>query len=452
MEQRREFAKAYIASRFRRFRSRATLEAWQERKVVDALRRILPLSRFYRERLGKRDVARWREMAPIDKQVMMDNFDILNTRGLRRAEVLELAMRAEETRDFSPMIEDLTVGLSSGTSGNKGLFVASPRERAWWAGCMLARALPGSLLDVHRVALFLRAGSNLYSTLDSRRIAFRFFDLIKPVDDHLGPLQAFSPTVLAAPPSMLRFLAEAQHRGDLSILPRKVISVAEVLDPVDEEIIRQAFGQLVHQIYQCTEGFLGVTCAHGTLHLNEDIAVIEKDYLDKALRTFSPVITDFRRFTQPVIRYRLDDVLTEREELCACGSLMTAIEMIEGRCDDVFYLPCCTTGAELIPVFPDFVRRAVMTSSDSVRAYTVRQLTPEQWQVGLIVDGPREQAEAAVTQGISALCARVGVRSPTIVFSPVDVGPGPAKLKRVERCFDPRDQRPSSPPASISDQ
>jgi hypothetical protein len=40
----------------------------------------------------------------------------------------------------------LTVGLSSGTSGNRGVFLVSRAERLRWAGILLGRALPGHLL------------------------------------------------------------------------------------------------------------------------------------------------------------------------------------------------------------------------------------------------------------------------------------------------------------------
>ena len=42
------------------------------------------------------------------------------------------------------------------------------------------------------------------------------------------------------------------------------------------------------------------------LHLNEDIIFVEKQYLDG--RRFYPVITDFKRTSQPVYRYQLNDI------------------------------------------------------------------------------------------------------------------------------------------------
>src|SRR5437870_5459299 len=76
-------------------------------------------------------------------------------------------------------------------------------------------------------------------------------------------------------------------------------------------------------------------------------------------------------------------ILTARAEPCPCGSRFTALDGIEGRCDDLFYLPAlgaaggahegplAAGGAHegplaaggWVPVFPDFVRRALLASA-----------------------------------------------------------------------------------------
>ena len=148
----------YIRAKyFRRFRSRAQLETWQERKVRSFLSKILPRSPFYRQQFGLLSIDRWREVPVIGKKEMMENLSTLNTRGIDRDHAFSIALKAEETRDFSPMIGNVTVGLSSGTSGSRGLFFVSPMERYMHAGTILAKVLPGSIFDKHRIAFFLRA-------------------------------------------------------------------------------------------------------------------------------------------------------------------------------------------------------------------------------------------------------------------------------------------------------
>ncbi len=433
---------SYLTTRHRpRFRSRDALDRWQERQVRRHLRRVLPASAYYREIFGD-GIDAWRDAPTTDKATMMAQFDRLNTVGVARDAALDAALEAERSRDFTPTLGPVTVGLSSGTSGSRGVFLATPAERARWAGTILAKTLPGSLLfgPQHRIAFFLRANSNLYTTVGSRRVHFEFFDLMRPVEDHLARLDALAPTVLVAPPSMLRMLAEARDAGALGILPAKVISVAEVLDPLDAVHIARAFGGPVHQIYQATEGLLGTTCPAGTLHLAEDGLVIQREYLDTDRTRFTPVITDFRRTSQPILRYRLDDVLVLRREPCPCGAVTTALDCVEGRADDLFYLPRIA-GGPLRPVFPDFVRRAVIAASDAIEAYGVRQVAADTVELFLRIRPgvARDAVRGDAIRSLEALWSRLGCAVPAVRFVDDWARGGMRKLKRVERTFDPGD-------------
>jgi len=51
------------------------------------------------------------------------------TAGIRLEGAWKLALTAERMRDFSTTLHGLTVGLSSGTSGSRSVFLASAAER-----------------------------------------------------------------------------------------------------------------------------------------------------------------------------------------------------------------------------------------------------------------------------------------------------------------------------------
>ena len=419
-------------SRLNRFRSREELAQWQEAQVQKILAYVLPRSAFYQEAFAGRDRQEWRTLAPVGKAEMMAEFDRWNTVGLTKEEAFQAAWEAEQSRDFTPVVRGVTVGLSSGTSGNRGLFLVSPDERARWAGAVLAKLLPGPLWQRHAVAFFLRANSNLYTSVRGRTIQFSFFDLLDTLDAHIQRLNTYQPTIIVAPPSMLRLLAEAYRTGRLVIpIPRKVISVAEVLEPLDETYIQETFGQPVHQVYQCTEGFLAATCAHGTLHVNEDVLLVEKEYVDD--KRFVPIITDFSRLTQPIIRYRLNDILIEKTEPCPCGSVFMALEKVEGRCDDVFYLRSIHKAGEWVPVFPDFIRRELITASPSIIEYRAVQHEPEVVELFLKTEGPLADIETEVRRRFAELFDRFGCRLPKLVIVPYEWQAGDRKLRRVER-------------------
>ncbi|RXZ79382.1 adenylate cyclase [Paenibacillaceae bacterium] len=428
--------KHYLLARHsaRRRQTREELEARQHRKVTAFLTATLAKSPFFASYYKGLALEDWRNWPTTDKALMMANFDEWNTLGMSKAEAFETASRAEHDRDFVAPPGGITVGLSSGTSGNRGLFLVSPKERAAWAGAVLAKTLPGPLWQQQRIAFFLRADSSLYQTVRSRRIAFRYFDMSRPPGMHLAPLQQLAPTLLVAPPSMLRLLAEAQLEGRLAIAPRKIIAVAEVLEPIDRAYIEGAFQMELHQVYQCTEGFLGSTCAHGTLHLNEDILVVEREYLDDAKRMFSPIITDFSRTSQPIIRYRLNDVLTLSEQPCPCGSAHTALAAVSGRADDIFYGLTVHT-EEQVPVFADFVRRSVMFAADQIEEYRIIQHSPTELEAALRIKGDEAVVRQALQEQICKLFDGLGCHVPRVRFVPYHFEPGLVKLRRLQRSY-----------------
>ncbi|AVG17407.1 CoF synthetase [Chromobacterium vaccinii] len=360
---------AYWRTRRLRFRDRAALERHQVKQMGRFLAILRQRSPYF-AKLGDLPFAQWPVM---DKTAMLKHFDDMNTAGLRLADVMDAALRAERSRDFSPTLNGHTVGLSSGTSGQRGAFVVSDSEQAQWAGIMLAKALPDGLLAGEKVALFLRANSNLYGAVRSRWLTFRFFDLFQPLDGHLPPLDAYAPTILLAPAQVLRALALAQLDGRLRLSPKRAYSIAEVLEPQDRAVIEQAFG-CVHEIYQATEGFLASSCEYGTLHLNEEFIHVEPEWLDEERHRFVPVITDFSRHTQPIVRYRLNDVLQARAEPCSCGRAAMALDAVEGRCDDMLRLPG-RDGGELT-VFADVMSRALATALPLEADYRLRQTGP----------------------------------------------------------------------------
>ena len=302
----------------------------------------------------------------INKKIFMDGFNSINSLQISQEEALNIALDAEKSRDFSSKLKNITVGLSSGTTGNRGIFLVSEDESALWAGYILKRMLPKPILQKHKIAFFLRSNSNLYESVNSSLISFSFYDLITSLENHIKKLNDTKPTILIAPAQVLKLLA---LNKDLNINPIKIISVAEVLEEDDKQIIEKRFSLKVHQVYQCTEGFLAHTCKEGNLHLNEDIVYIEKDWIDEKSGRFSPIITDFNRKSQPIIRYKLDDILILEKELCPCGCIFTRIKKIEGRCDDILKMKTVENQDYLL--FPDFVRNAIISANTSLEEYLV---------------------------------------------------------------------------------
>lgn len=433
----------YCRTRYgRRPGSPAQLRRWQQQRLRRYLRRAGRVFAFYRP-WADQPLAQW---PVLEKPEYLRQFAALNTRGLPLAECLTVARAAEASRDAaaSRLPQGLSVGLSTGTSGAQGVFLVSRRERLAWAGTILAKALPGGLGQPARIALFLRANSPLYETLGSRRIRFAYFDLTRPLPLLRQELAAFGPSVLVAPAYVLRLLAEAEARHPLGISPTRIYSAAEVLEDEDRAVIEQVFRQPVGQIYQAAEGFLGISCAYGRLHLNEELLHIEREYLVGHAGRFMPIITDFNRVTQAIIRYRLNDVLVEAAEPCPCGSPCTALARIEGRSDDIFVLDA--PHGPPVPVFPDFIRSTVLQSSALIHDFRCVQTAPDAvtlWLQTSASDVATAGHHAA--QALAALWARWGVCPPRLTVQEWETLPAAdlrLKRRRVQRTF-------AVPPATL---
>lgn len=415
--------RTFIRARyFHKFKNRKRLEKYQQRQIKKQLDFFKSNSPYFQKYNSKT----FEELPYMNKKVMMDNFDKMNTAGISKNDALKLAIDSEKSRDFSEKLNNYSVGLSSGTSGHRGVFVLSDSEIATWVGGMMAKMLPKGKIFGTRVAFFLRADNNLYESSNSKALKFEFFDILKPMEENIVKLQEFQPTILVAPPSVLLILAEAVKAKKLSINPIRIISVAEVLTEKDEQYLKKVFKQkIIHQVYQCTEGFLGYTCEYGSLHLNEDVAVIEKEYLDN--KRFTPVITDFVRKTQPIVKYRLNDILVEDKRPCKCGTSMTRLEKIEGRMDDVFEFDGVNGGT--VKVFPDFIARVILYVP-RIKNYRVVQESSK--KVTFYLDNIDAKNQKLVKEELKAFAKKMNFKMPTTTFKKYE-SDFSKKMKRVER-------------------
>ena len=204
--------------------------------------------------------------------------------------------------------------------------------------------------------------------------------------------------------------------GRLRVSPARIVAVAEVFDADDRAAVENTFGVRAEEVYQASEGFLAATCLAGALHWNEDVVSVEREALGGG--RYHPVLTDFRRTLQPVVRYRLDDVLTDEPDdapPCACGSVFRRIRRIEGRGDDGLRLPRAD-GEGTGVLFPDFVRMAVARAAGNpVEDFRVRQVDLRFVEVSLRPEYPEEGQGIfldRMTAALSVDCARAGLLAP----------------------------------------
>ena len=405
-------AQAFLAARWRaaRLRDRDSLMRCQETRLRHLTRHACRSMAFYRPYATRR----FEDFPVVAKDVMLENFVAMNCAGI------DLDTLRNTLAEGKERIGRHIIGQSTGTSGNRGYYVISEAERFVWLGTILAKTLPDALWRRHRLALAMPGLSSLYrSATSGSRIELGFFDLSRGVESWADELTAFAPDTIVAPPKVLRWLAEHDR-----LRCEHIFSGAEVLDPLDRAVIEGATGRRVREIYMATEGLFGVACALGTLHLAEDVVHFEWERPDPASVLVSPIVTDFTRRTQAMIRYRMNDLLELDAAPCPCGSPYQAVKRIQGRRDDIFLL-------DGRMVTPDILRNAVVDSHPAIADFRIVQTGPNAITVALAEDLPRhvdDRVRAMLLDRLSPLAA-----SPEITITRGLPVPLDAKLRRV-RC------------------
>jgi putative adenylate-forming enzyme len=420
-----------------RFKDRRALLNYQQRRIARLIKRGFTQAPFY---CARRHCA-FANLPIVGKEDVLSSFAQFNVCGISLSSARARAFEAERSRDFRPTLAgEISVGSSSGTSGQPSIFLVSRRERMMWAGAILGRMLSSASLRrlinplsrPLRIAFFLRANNNLYTSLNSVRVKFVYFDLSCSLESHLTRLSGFMPDILVAPASVLRHLADCQQGGSVDIRPAQVISVAERLEEDDARAIASAWNSFPEQIYQCTEGFLGYTCRKGSIHLNEESVHFEPQWQDVERQRFTAVLTDFQRRTQLFVRYRMDDLLHVHPDPCECGRVTLRLQSIEGRQDETLWLPGNASEA-LEPIFPDQVRRSIMLESPAYGDYRLEQ---HGLLFTLAIHGEDTQSRGVerIANALVDLCATLNVRIPAI--RAVDwVTPSLSDKRRRIRCI-----------------
>jgi putative adenylate-forming enzyme len=410
---------------------------WQAKRAREIVNYAFLHSPFYHNLYRDYDIEKWKELPITDKKMMMENFDNFNTQGISKDEALVSTIGLEKKQAFKLKHKNISVSISSGTSGYQSLFILNSFEESRWVGTFLAKAIPYEFRQNHKVALFMRPNAALYEALQVKKIQFKYFDLIRPVADQIIQLEKYRPTLLVAPPSLLRSMAFLKREMRLRLRPKKIFSIAEVLEPIDQDYIECIFEQKLHQIYQAAEGFFGITCSHNTLHLNEELMVFQEEDLGHG--RFIPIVTDLFREVQPLIRYRLEDVLMRGENNCGCGSYYRTIEKVECRKDDVFVFYDVQKNHR-VPMYPEYIREAILTSSEQIQEYRVIQDYANHLKLQLRVHEETELSflELRIQKSFNELFRRFNI-APIQVEISYDIKKDLplTKVKRVERLFQP---------------
>lgn len=419
------------------------LEKYQSKKAQSLVEYVTEKSSFFKARYKNHDLLDVWNLPTVNKKIMMENFTEYTTLGFKKEELLDFCLRIERDQNFTERFHGYNVAMSSGTSGSKGIVITSPEEEKYLQAALFSRFVFPRVIRI-KWAFILRITTPAFQVSKFGQ-QLTHFNLQLPIEELRNKLQQFQPNILSAPPSMLSIISKEVQSGRLQIKPKRIISYAEVLYPEVKTEIEETFDTLVHQIYQGSEGSIAMTCKYGNLHINEDLMKVQLfdedgNHTEPGKPCHKMIVTDLNKISQPIIRYELNDIITISPEKCSCGSNFRVVEQVMGRADDLFWGQRENTG-ELQFIFPDYIRRAIISSSEEISEYQAIQKSFSEVLIRIQLKESLvnpEVLQQRIINAVKKVFSRYHCTQPSVsvVLEKPKRHPKSLKLVRIKRDFD----------------
>lgn len=347
------FKKYYLGRDYSHFTS-DDIRTVQRRRLENIIHYAYCHSDFYRELYSSQGIntdnvseLEITDLPIVDKNMIMDNFDeVICNKEIKKAALL--AFINDPARFNQRFMDKYTVIHTSGSSGNIGIFVYDEKDintvnilfvKYVFNIRPLLKMLP------QRVA-FLGAVNGHYAayTAVSRfrdyYIKFLPVSVETPLNHVVQELNNFQPSILVAYSSMLYKIACAQIEGKLHINPWAINTGGELLTPQQITVAKEAFGVIPRSIYGASESIIiGADTAYNDgMYLFSDWNIMETlDDQDEPVppKTYGHgVLSNLYNYLLPLIRYRMDDVLSIDRNPVNKKLPFEVIEGIEGRTEE----------------------------------------------------------------------------------------------------------------------
>ena len=396
------------------------LQRFRQERLQALTRHARERSPFWRERIPAGPV-RLEDIVPISKTELMESFDEIVTDP--RLRLTDLLAHLDGIEDDALYLDEYRVMTSSGSSGRKAVFVY---DRAAWRGPLtmfLRRSnWTGAGPRLPRLRLVMIGGAA--PTHMSRRGAQSLdvgihrmlgLSVTQPLPELVARLNEFQPNHLNGYPSIVGLLAEEQLAGRLRLRLDALFTSSEPLTPTMRTRLEEAFGVRPYNFYATTEGLYGHDCPEGSLHLFDDMCIVEN--VDEDNRPVPPgevgahlLVTNLFNHTQPLIRFEISDLVAFEPDPCPCGRTLARVRSLEGRAEEVLDVGGVT-------VHP--MQFALVTADPDVREFQVVQ-EDDALRLRVALRNGSAGAPARLRQRLSARLHDLGVASCPVTVETVD--------------------------------
>lgn len=395
----------------------AQIKNLQTRRFKNLLRHVLEKSifyqRYYRQHgitLNNIENISLQDLPAINKKIMMDNYDDLVCDRLIKRKDLEIFLGnshdpMEKYRNF------YTVMHTSGSTGTVSLFVYGPNDWAVAKALVMARVIKPVPHPFRRIRLaFIGASDGHYAGItlasETPRGLARFLPLSinSPLEIIDQKIDAFHPDVLAGYSSGVHLLAQEQLKGNISIKPERIICSADSLTFEMRQTITRAFGREPLNFYAASESL----CMAAQCELRKNLYLFTDWHIFEALDVdLCPVdagvpcnffLTNLYNYTQPLIRYQMNDEVVINEQSCGCGWPFPIIGNLAGRLEEFLWFD--TAGGKR-----DFLHPIVLVEFfvSGLRKFQFIQMQRNELLMKVVINGHKEAVIAAITKRMNEI-------------------------------------------------
>jgi phenylacetate-CoA ligase len=339
-------ARAMIESYIHEKMTRENILNLQEKKFRKMLNFAYVNSKFYNKLYSSKGIQKSDlstididKIPIVDKDLIIDNFDdVVIPEDITKKEILEFL---EKSKDPNDLFKDkYHVIHTSGSSGKIGYFLYSKNE--WDYLFTYLTKLFKFNFTKKKVAFVGATGGHFTAAsslawVSNTGITKLFckplvLNINRPLDENIEKLNDFQPDVVSGYFNSLKILAEKQEQGVLHISPKHLVSSGEGITQIGKRYIEKIFNIPLLNMYAFSECFfLGIgKDEYNGIYLRDDLALIE-------IKDNHLLLTNLINKTQPIIRYRIDDYLKEKNDLVK-KLPFTLIDDVVGRDEATIWL------------------------------------------------------------------------------------------------------------------
>ena len=397
--------------------SPAQIQRLQTIRFKRLLKHVLKNSKFYQQHYRPHGITldnigdiSLQDLPFIEKQTMMDHYDdFVCDPFLKRKNLEKFLTVSQDPREKYHNI--YTVMHTSGSSGSISHFVYGPNDWALVKALIVTRVVkPRSHFPRRTRLAFIGTADGHYAAASTSSdappslVEFLSLPINTPLEKINAKIDAFQPDVLCGYSSGIYLLSQEQLRGKISVRPERIISTSEPLTSEVKETVKRAFGREPLNLYAATESpCMAAQCdLHQDLHMETDWHIFEA--LDDQFRAVPAGIpgklflTNLYNYTQPLIRYRMNDEIVINAHPCHCGSPLPTISNLAGRQEDFLWYNTAEGKR-------DFVHPSVLVEFFVIglKRFQYIQLPGNELLMKVIIDGNKETVLAAIRQRMTEI-------------------------------------------------